>query len=1509
VLKQALPEAGNAHGQVASLLVDEFIAGNDVENLLTLSLEVVDSAPGVAARALTHLKDVRIDLLSNAAPRLLEKDWAVLASSSAVPAKTRADIVAAVVVLLQRHQRFAESASLLQALPDELTNDLRFPLLLGTAYESMRQWDRALEQLTRALSALSPSTPAELAESVRLAAATMFERLGRISEALPLLEPEGTTSRPARARCHALRALCQVEMGAWAQAHEDVAAADALMPHSKAVVVILTWTQLGLGDVEEATKRAVDGLRHYPDSEELSFLQCQAEMVLGNDFSKQARRVGKLAATLDPADLGVLFERTLRIRASEEASLTSPVQYFLAVVARAAGRRALALASVHEIVRHLGDEDTKVQPELVVAARRLRAELLEDADPKEAAAEFLAAGDAALSAQDWATSVELLTAADRLGGLDRAGRWKLSEAWYLTSIVPSKPLGIDERALREAQRLWDDTFKEALPDTSSGWTYVSRGLIEMRLARLDRRPRVRFLQTLLYCEAAMVIGGPATSLAELYSDAARSLGLYGLGGEVQEVILAAAPEAAETILNFNLMAANGGFAERARIHLRQLQRLVGDTTWHEEAARLNIVTGDARAALDELAKVAEKDRTLLYTDWLEVVAHSMLENVDGVVGVLKRVRQILEPRAQGAESEEPWLNPALQVLFQVLLGQPDAVSSLLAGMADEDSWWTLSLDAALAGLIRADEDSAEREAVIHGFVWSTPSFEDLLHLRTVVKELRAPALEWLQDRRTTGLDAALGRLDGDISERLREGGWPATAEADIALLRESIIGERPHSQEADEHRLAGVLAEAATARRARRDDDWTVAVDAYRELLVSNGDFPEAEQGLVEIAIWAVNNTQGDGQQVLADVIRRLAEVLPQLNADRRRTSVPDLLETRVGDAYVRLGQLETARGLYKAAAAAAGEASARHVVMARLHVGAAVLGRLIDAPDVDDVLRSCDEAQTPETDVIFSAAHALVRTPDEWERLAQSWTEAVTRLSGRDGQAASRVETLLTEATAQIGWASRREGDLDRAHAELRRAYEMYRSNTGPNDLGVLDRLHDLAMVTRELGRAEDAVDDLRIVVDGRVRLLGAEDGETLAARYDLGAALLESHRPTEAEAEFRVVAQASATSLGEDHLFTWVAWYEVALSLEDQEDFAEAEQLYRKVLDAETRLQGGDDPSTLMTRHRLAAALGAMGRLEEAAAEMRAVAEGRSQVLGHMDAATLAARYELVTILSEQGDLEGALLEIRAVVHEATATLGHDDPITLAARHRLVMVLEEQGQAALAEREYREILAMETRLQGADHPSTIETQFRLATALRSLGRVDEAETELRDVERRASALGSDAAAVKARYEIATLFHEQGRYVEAERMYRDLLEIQRRQVSLGRPETLTIGHQLAHALLSQGRYAEAADVLREVVEGRARVLGLSDQGTLDSRYGLALSLKAAGDLDEAEEHFRAAIVGYADANGNAHSSTLFMREELAALLRELGRASEADAEIYAVDEIRATHTHPQTEE
>ncbi|ORY56847.1 uncharacterized protein BCR38DRAFT_490295 [Pseudomassariella vexata] len=100
----------------------------------------------------------------------------------------------------------------------------------------------------------------------------------------------------------------------------------------------------------------------------------------------------------------------------------------------------------------------------------------------------------------------------------------------------------------------------------------------------------------------------------------------------------------------------------------------------------------------------------------------------------------------------------------------------------------------------------------------------------------------------------------------------------------------------------------------------------------------------------------------------------------------------------------------------------------------------------------------------------------------------------------------------------------------------------------------------------------------------------------------------------------------------------------------------------------------------------------------------------------------------------------------------------------------------------------------------------------------------------------------------LANILDSQGKYEEAERKYRQTLELREKVLGREHPGTLDSINNLANVLDSQGKYKESEKTHRQTPELREKVLGREHPDTLKSMNNLANVLDSQGKYEEAEE-------------------------------------------------------------
>jgi tetratricopeptide (TPR) repeat protein len=220
------------------------------------------------------------------------------------------------------------------------------------------------------------------------------------------------------------------------------------------------------------------------------------------------------------------------------------------------------------------------------------------------------------------------------------------------------------------------------------------------------------------------------------------------------------------------------------------------------------------------------------------------------------------------------------------------------------------------------------------------------------------------------------------------------------------------------------------------------------------------------------------------------------------------------------------------------------------------------------------------------------------------------------------------------------------------------------------------------------------------------------------------------------------------------------------------------------------------------------------------------------------------------EEYELGEALLRQALDTFESNASVAGADAMN--ARRELAGTLVAMGRTEEGLPMMEAVLERELALWGPDAPVVARSRVRIGSALTLAGRYDEAEALLLHVEqgmRTVSAIsGSDMMSVTAA--LGDLYLATARFAEAERRYREALEIA--EADAGRPDasSLRVRSGLGRALAGQARWADAIGVLAEC---QARISWTTPMearwavGYGEALHALGRDAEAAALLDRAQ--------------------------------------------------------------
>jgi tetratricopeptide (TPR) repeat protein len=312
-----------------------------------------------------------------------------------------------------------------------------------------------------------------------------------------------------------------------------------------------------------------------------------------------------------------------------------------------------------------------------------------------------------------------------------------------------------------------------------------------------------------------------------------------------------------------------------------------------------------------------------------------------------------------------------------------------------------------------------------------------------------------------------------------------------------------------------------------------------------------------------------------------------------------------------------------------------------------------------------------------------------------------------------------------QANWIAQllaRAGDLTRAVPLLERTLTDRVRVLGAEDPDTLNSRNNLAGAYESVGRVGEAIVLHEGVLADRERVLGAEHPNTLTSRNNLAFSYESVGRVDEAIALYEGIVAASERTLGAEHSDTLISRGNLAGAYESAGRLDEAIALHRRTLADRERVLGADHPDTLSSRNNLAMAYTSVERLDEAIVLLELTLADRERVLGADHPNTMTSRSNLAYAYDSAGRLDEAIALQERTLADRQRVLGAQHPDTHTSRNNLAYAYTSVGRTGEAIVLLELTLADRERMLGVDHPDTMTSRSNLAYAYDSAGRLDEA-------------------------------------------------------------------------------------------------------------------------------------------------------------------------------------------
>ncbi len=301
-------------------------------------------------------------------------------------------------------------------------------------------------------------------------------------------------------------------------------------------------------------------------------------------------------------------------------------------------------------------------------------------------------------------------------------------------------------------------------------------------------------------------------------------------------------------------------------------------------------------------------------------------------------------------------------------------------------------------------------------------------------------------------------------------------------------------------------------------------------------------------------------------------------------------------------------------------------------------------------------------------------------------------------GNAAARIEIELKDqpkvrATLEgvIGQTYQSLGIYDLAQPHLERALSASQSAFGPDHARTLTAMNNLATLSADQGRLDEALKMHEQTLEARLRTLGEQNPDTLFSMNNLGDLYRERGRLAEAETLLRKTVELRRRLLGDQHPETLVSINNLGTTCFLQGKNVDAEKLLRESLEGQLRLLASDHPDVLVSKNDLATVLKRIGKRDEAESLYREVADGFTRQFGegHMD--TLIVRFNLEGLERERLSPADAVSRMADLTAIAESHLPSGHYLTSVFRSTWARRLYEGGQfdqaAPIAVRAFEEL------------------------------------------------------------------------------------------------------------------------------------------------------------------------------------------------------------------------------
>lgn len=440
--------------------------------------------------------------------------------------------------------------------------------------------------------------------------------------------------------------------------------------------------------------------------------------------------------------------------------------------------------------------------------------------------------------------------------------------------------------------------------------------------------------------------------------------------------------------------------------------------------------------------------------------------------------------------------------------------------------------------------------------------------------------------------------------------------------------------------------------------------------------------------------------------------------------------------------------------------------------------------------------------------------------------------------------------------------GNYSEAERLIKLALPIFEQKLGANSERVENASLALAFVVRSQGRLDEALELVRRAYAIKEANLGPDHHEVIAAIAKLGRLYQIDLKYVEAEQLFLRVLAVQEKKLGESHIDLAPQISSLAETYLSDGKVDEAEMQYKRLLAVRELHLEPVDASVSETLLKLAQLYRSQNRIDEAEATETRLAAIRQRALRGNDADAAKILGGLATKYADQllyGEAEE--LYRRALAIQETKA-GAEEEALATRLGGLGSVLRAQGRYTEAENIYKRSLAIRERLFGGDAPEVANSLTSLALVQSNLDKESEAEDRYKRalsiydhaVETNENHMAFDYRIVTPLQNLANMYRRQGRYGEAEGLYRKVIAIETQLNGAGYSNVARALNNIGILNRLQGRLEEAEKLERQALAIAETAAGADSPLVGFILNSLAFTNQSRGRYDEAELLYRRAL-------------------------------------------------------